>query len=259
MATSRIERERDFHNTAFSEGIRTPVHKYYAINRYDTERYEGLLRAASRDADVLEYGCGPGSTAYVMARDGARVTGIDISDVAIEQAARQAEDEGLADRCRFLVMNAEDMDLPDASFDVVCGRAILHHLDLDVAYREIARVLRPGGRAFFYEPLGHNPAINAYRRRTPQFRTEDEHPLLISDLDAAGNHFGQVEIDYFHLTDLVSVPLRNTRLFSPLLKVLHGLDQLLFRIPPLRKYAWMVVVSFSRPVQPAGQTAPSGA
>jgi hypothetical protein len=48
--------------------------------------------------------------------------------------------------------------------------------DLSLACSEIARVLRPGGPAIFVEPLGHNPLINAYRKRTPALRTVDEHP-----------------------------------------------------------------------------------
>lgn len=37
----------------------------------------------------------------------------------------------------------------------------------------------------FSEPLGHNPIINWYRNRTPEMRTEDEHPLLIKDIEFA--------------------------------------------------------------------------
>ena len=116
---------------------------------------------------------------------GAHATGIDISPVAIEMGVREAASRGLRDRTHFAVMNAEALDFPDASFDRVCGSGILHHLDLKKAYGEIARVLRPNGYGIFLEPLGHNPLINWYRRRTPQMRTEDEHPLLKSDLALA--------------------------------------------------------------------------
>src|SRR3546814_1101008 len=78
-------------------------------------------------------------------------------------------------------MNAEAMTFPDDSFDLVFGSGIIHHLDIDRAFGEIARVLRPGGRAVFIEPLGLNPAIELYRRFTPSARTPDEHPLLRRD------------------------------------------------------------------------------
>ena len=54
-----------------------------------------------------------------------------------------------------------------APFDAVLGKQILHHLDLGVAIPEIVRVLRPGGRAVFLEPLIHNPLLEGYRRLTP--------------------------------------------------------------------------------------------
>ena len=73
---------------------------------------------------------------------------------------------------RFQVMNAEVLEFPDASFDLVFGVAILHHLDLDTACAEFLRVLRPSGTAVFLEPLGHNPFINLVRWATPAARTK---------------------------------------------------------------------------------------
>jgi SAM-dependent methyltransferase len=258
--TSRIERERDFHDRAFGEGTRAPVHKFYEIQHYDKALYEKLLASHAPDASALEYGCGAGSFAYFLARAGTEsVTGIDISPVAIEQAAERADREGVADRCEFRVMDAERLDFADDSFDLICGTAILHHLDLDAAYGEIARTLRPDGHAVFFEPLGHNPAINAYRRRTPQYRTEDEHPLVMDDLELARSYFGEVDVTYFHLLTLLAVPFRRRRPFDALLRALHAADRGLFRIAPLRRYAWMAVIHLSGPMPPRRGTVPAAA
>ena len=73
-------------------------------------------------------------------------------------------------------MPAERLSYSDSVFDLAVGFAIIHHLDLKPALAELHRVLKPGGVAFFAEPLGTNPAIQLYRRLTPQFRTEDERP-----------------------------------------------------------------------------------
>lgn len=244
----RLEREREFHDRAFAENVRASAGRFYAVTEAMFRWYEQRLSQLAPGARALEYGCGPGSRAFHLARAGAEVVGIDISPVAIEQATQRGRDEGLADRLQFRVMDAEHLELPDRSFDIVCGSGILHHLDLAHAYGEIARVLRPSGVGVFTEPLGHNPAINAYRNRTPELRTVDEHPLLMSDLDLAGQCFEGLETRFFTLCALAAIPLRDRRGFTRTLATLDALDRLLFRtFPPLRRQAWMVGMVLRHP------------
>jgi SAM-dependent methyltransferase len=242
MATdARLDREREFHDRAFSESTRATVRRFYSVTDSLRAWYDATLAHEAQDGTVLEYGCGPGSASYHLARQGAHVTGIDISPVAIEMAREQGERDGLSANLDFRVMDAERLDLPDASFDVVCGTGILHHLDLDAAYGEVARVLRPGGVAVFVEPLGHNPAINLYRSRTPGLRTVDEHPLLMADLDRCGDFFGAVDTRFFALTSLAAFPLRRRARFEDVVRGLDRLDQVLFStLPAARRNAWMV-------------------
>jgi SAM-dependent methyltransferase len=181
------------------------------------------------------------------------VTGIDISETAIAQARERAAREGAPGNLTLRVMNAEALDFPAHSFDLICGVAILHHLDLDRAYGEIARTLKPGGRAVFLEPLGHNPVINLYRRMTPSLRTADEHPLLARDLRLADRYFGERQTHFFTLNSLLAVPFRNTPFFSRLLDACDAADRVLFRaIPPARRLAWQVVIELAQP-RAAGQ------
>jgi SAM-dependent methyltransferase len=181
-----------------------------------------------------------------LAAKGALVTAIDISDVAIQQAKEHARREGVDLTCRR--MDAERLEFPDNSFDLVCGVAILHHLDLEKACACLARVMAPGGHAVFMEPLGHNPAINLYRRLTPQLRTTDEHPLLMKDLRTAERYFARVENHFFTLQPLLAVPFRRTRIFRRLLKALESADRLLFTVcPPARRLAWQVVIVLGQP------------
>lgn len=252
MSTQRLSREQEFHDRAFAEDTRSSVGRFYAVARSSQRFYEAQLRRRCAEATVLEYGCGQGSSAYELAGAGARsVLGIDISPVAIEQARERAERAGCADGTRFAVMDAEHLDAGDDTFDLCCGTAILHHLDLDRAFAELARTLRPGGSALFYEPLGHNPAINLYRRLTPELRTEDEHPLHREDLDRAGQWFGRVEERYFHMTALAAAGVYGHAPFHPLLAGLEHVDRALFRLLPVaRRWAWVVVLSLSEPVKP---------
>jgi SAM-dependent methyltransferase len=244
----RLEREREFHDRAFAENVRAPAKRFYAVNGTMLSWYERTLSACAEGARALEYGCGPGSRAFHLARAGAQVVGIDISPVAIEQATQRGREEGLSDRLEFKVMDAEHLDFPDASFDLVCGSGILHHLSLERSYAELARVLKPSGAGVFTEPLGHNPAINAYRNRTPTLRTVDEHPLLMRDLELAGRFFGEVQTRFFTLCSLAAIALRDRPGFERVLALLDGLDRLLFRtLPPLRRHAWMVGIVLRRP------------
>lgn len=244
---ARYRREKDFHDQSFGAGGRKEVSKFYAIVRSSGAYYEQLLRARGANRRVLEYGCGPGSYAFFLARNGAEVTGIDISEIAIEQARERAAREQL-ETINFRTMNAEALEFADHTFDVVCGRAILHHLDLDKALTELARVLKPEGSAIFIEPLGHNPLINLYRHLTPHLRTEDEHPLLMSDLKTMERYFGQLDLRFFHLQSLLAVPFGGLQGFERLLKLLDAADQGLFKLAHFtRRYAWTVVLTLSRP------------
>ena len=70
-------------------------------------------------------------------------------------------------------------------FDYVFGNGILHHLDLDKAYLEIARVLKPGGKAYFMEPLLGHPLVQVFRWATPGRRTADEKPMDFAAIESA--------------------------------------------------------------------------
>lgn len=250
---ARLDREREFHDHAFGERTRASVGRFYSVTGSLESWYEEMLGAHARDARVLEYGCGPGSHAFHLARHGATVTGIDISPVAIDLARDRARAEGLEDRLDFRVMDAEHLEFDDASFDMVCGSGILHHLDLDRAYAEVGRMLRDGGLGVFTEPLGHNPLINLYRSRTPELRTVDEHPLRVDDLELAERHFGEVETRHFALTSLAAFPLRGRARFDAIVTALDRLDAALFRtLPALRRQAWMVGLVLRRPRTASG-------
>lgn len=105
---------------------------------------------------VLELGCGTGVFLERVARCGASLHGLDLSDDLLEKA--RARVAGLPNVVLDLG-NAEATPYPAAHFDAVYGSSVLHHLDLDAALAEAHRVLRPGGRVVFAEPNVLNPQI----------------------------------------------------------------------------------------------------
>jgi SAM-dependent methyltransferase len=244
--TRRQEREQDFYDRGYGSGeyLERPATRFYSVARAAFARYDQRVGAGLREGtEVLECGCGVGDYAISLARRGARVVGVDISPVATQAASEAAEAAGVEERAEFLAMDCEALGFPDDRFDLVCGEGILHHLDLDRALGEIARVLRPAGTAVFLEPLGHNPLINLYRRRTPDQRTVDEHPVRVGDLDRARRHFERVDAEFHTLLPLAALPFRRSRRFDRLVRRLDGADHLLFRaIPWLRRHAWITVI-----------------
>jgi SAM-dependent methyltransferase len=247
MEEQRLQREEVFHDQVYKEHGRRSVSKYYRIMEPLTEAYEGAISSRCTGKRVLEYGCGKGRYLGLLAEKADSVTAIDISGEAVEQAREAARSEGLAN-VDVRVMNAESLQFADGAFDLVCGSAIVHHLDLHKTFSEVARVLSPEGVAIFIEPMGHNPLINLYRSSTPHLRTEDEHPLRLRDLQLAGSFFEVVNVSYFYLLTLAAVPFRNARFFSGLLGALGTADRYLFRaLPFAKRYAWYAMITLERP------------
>lgn len=242
--TNRLQREQDFHNQRFSEpSVRSQqVSRFYQLATSVQADYRRLIRTPTASW-ILEYGCGTANYAFDLAQNGTRVVGIDISAVAL-QLARQTTDKA---EVSFSQMNAEGLAMADNTFDLVCGTGILHHLDLEAALAEIARVLRPNGRAIFIEPLGHNIFINAFRRFTPNIRSQDEHPLLTDDLVLFHRYFGAVETRYYYFTTLALTPFVHLKLFPTLLKTAETVDKILFKLPFLQKQAWQILIQLSQP------------
>ncbi|HEU4319249.1 MAG TPA: class I SAM-dependent methyltransferase [Acidimicrobiia bacterium] len=127
--------------------------RYAMINRWDSSHLKRIDRlvAIPPGADVLEVGCGQGHLTRALADRGINVIGIDANPQA----------EAIANTPLVKCMRAEALDFEDESFDfVVSVHAIEHIPDLDGALSEIARVLRPGGKAIFIYPA--EPIMGMY-------------------------------------------------------------------------------------------------
>lgn len=116
---------------------------------------------------ILEYGCGDGKNTVALSGRGANVIGLDLSPELLE-IARERLLAHQHQETMLVLGSAHNLPFPDESIDIVFGIAILHHLDLELASREIQRVLRKGGRGIFQEPLRNSNLVARVRRFFPK-------------------------------------------------------------------------------------------
>src|SRR5262249_23303420 len=184
---------------------------------------------------VVDFGCGSGANTALLAGRGAHVWGIDISEDLLRLGRRRLAVSGRPDGATFIAGSAHDMPFPDDSIDVVFGIAILHHLDLDLVSREVRRVLKPGGRAIFQEPVRNSAVIRFLRSLIP-YRAPDispyERPLTDAELRRFASGFSRVSVRAFPLPhvqigQVLPVVKNYTKtLYSTDRTLLHGLPWL---------------------------------
>jgi len=163
--------------------------------------------------DALEIGSGTGYFSLNLVQLGLieRLTATDISPGMLEQLASTAKSLGLAD-VTTVVTEAETLPFDDESFDLVLGHAVLHHIpDLDRAFAEFKRVLRPGGVIVFAgEPSRYGDRLAALPKRTgvlvaPAWRrVVGARERAVAEVDQSEGHSleGEVDVHAFAPADL---------------------------------------------------------
>lgn len=224
--------------------------KYYAVVAKSEEYKHNWLKShCTPGMKILDFACGNGENGIYAASCGADCIGIDISPEGVANANRNAEELGVSGHCKFMEMDGENMTFEDDTFDLAVEYGALHHVDLEAALSELARVIKPKGRMVCVEALRHNPLIHWYRKRTPHLRTEweVEHILGVESLDVMRKYFGKVRVRFYHLAALALVPLRKTVLFPLLLPVFNFIDGILLSTQFIGKYGWIMVVELEQP------------
>jgi ubiquinone/menaquinone biosynthesis C-methylase UbiE len=139
---------------------------------YDTafRRIVELLEARPATT-ILDAGCGYGFHAVRLARLGLQVTGLDISEVTLDEARKRIDQEGLSDRIELLRADLLALPYPDNSFDFVnCWGVLMHIPEPEHALAELLRVLRPGGRLAMSENNLHSIHAQIYKWSGPLVR-----------------------------------------------------------------------------------------
>ncbi|MBD2577355.1 class I SAM-dependent methyltransferase [Oscillatoria sp. FACHB-1406] len=257
-----LENEREFHNrwAAAIDADSICVRDYFEACTAPENRFILQQLGDVRGKYLLDLGCGAGENSVYFALKGAHCIATDYAPGMVEVARQLAEKNGVQIEAK--TANAMALDFPDNTFDIVYAANLLHHLpDPQMALREMHRVLKPGGKACFWDPLKHNPVINVYRRIATEVRTEDEMPLDIRIVQEARSQFSEIRYDTFWLASLwiflkfylvervnpneerywKKIIIEQMRL-KPNYERLEKLDRILKKIPGLKRMCWNVAV-----------------
>ncbi len=246
--TTRLEREKEFHDERFTEETRVKSQKFYSIVKESKQFYSEQIFENLKNKKVLEIGCATGAFSQkILTHDVEELIGIDISEVAIQKSREL--NIARSGNSKFLVMDGAELKFTENYFDKIIGQSVLHHLDFEKAIKNISSVLSESGKGIFLEPLGMNPLINLYRKLTPNERTEDEKPLENEELEIFNKYFNEVKITHFYFFTLFAVLFRNMFFFEKLKLFLMGIDNYLFKFSFFQKFAWTVVIELSKPVR----------
>tara|TARA_B100001971_G_scaffold215185_1_gene259375 strand:+ start:45118 stop:45930 length:813 start_codon:yes stop_codon:yes gene_type:complete len=218
--TERQKRERDYYNKYATlhdpskqqinlapvmnvlNGIeRRPWNSYWAI-------YEFAINEFTKDSSLLDFGTGPGENALKLAHIGYNVAGFDISDKNIEIAQELFKENKKTGN--FQVSFAEELPYSDNTFEMIVGIDILHHVDIEKSIQECYRVLKPGGKAYFREPIEvplldrirETKLVQLFAPKSVSFEkhiTEDERKLNQEDDKIINSIFPKTKRHYYFL------------------------------------------------------------
>lgn len=257
-----LERERSFHDEWAASIAVDGIHvaDYFEAATSPENRF--ILRHLGdvKGKRLLDLGCGAGENSVYFTQRGAECVATDYSPGMVEKASKLAVANGVEIEAR--TMNAAEIDFPDNSFDIVYAANLLHHLpEPEVVIREMHRVLKPGGKACFWDPLRHNPVINVYRRMASEVRTDDETPLHINITRFVESLFSRTVYDTFWLATLWiflrfylvervdpnkerywKKIIAEHRRLEPTYQRLERLDNLIKGLPFVKRFAWNLAV-----------------
>jgi SAM-dependent methyltransferase len=185
---------------------------------------------------LLDIGCGDGEKTNLFRLIGFDVTAIDY-DAAMLQKARQSYPD--IDFIQFEI--AKTLPFPDQSFDVVFSFSVFQYIDHQAIFRECRRILKHGGCLILIANLQNNPFIRLSRffSSSPPISSPPSSNLLNyytpHQFTALKAEFASSSISFHHIL----TPLAHLRIFRKLLPLFAHLDKLLLKIPIMRRFCWL--------------------
>ena len=167
--------------------------KFCPVNQASIEHWRGLIQTALdgyQASTILDIGSGGGVSVFpaVALFPAAQVVATDLALPLLSELRNLARRDRIGS-LHILQMNAEDMVIADAQADLVMGANILHHAySLETMFAEIRRVLRPGGKAVFWEAFENGAQLlsalfDTWLEMSPH-QSEPLSPQMINSLES---------------------------------------------------------------------------
>lgn len=226
------------------------------------EEHQATLKLYGLEGDltgkrVVDCACGTGFFSSLLAMRGAEVWSFDLSPRCVEVTEERARVNGVGDRVHASVQPFEHLDYEPGTYDYIVGKNILHHIPkIEEAGEMMYRLLKPGGKALFYDLQATNPILMFFRKYIigkvsfiPKRGTPDEHPLTADEVEALSKVFqGRINVTYpkFRFFGKFDRQLF-ARKYKPITALCDGLDGFVFKyLPSLRKYSYKIFVELTR-------------
>lgn len=239
--------EKEHYNKTASKikNVKYKEKRHHLALELPDEFCKSLITKICKDKILLDYGCGLGFESVYFAKRGARVIAIDISEKSLEVAKKLAKQESVSKRISFKIMDGENLKIKNNSIDIIYNRGTLSCVNLNLALKEWARILKPDGIVIGRDTLGHNIFFNLNRKikylqgkRTKQTLSNI---LLIKSLKEFNLYFKKTKFRFFNLTNILPFPLTISNFLQ---KIDNALANTF-----LKKYYFKLVFILSNPVK----------
>lgn len=201
--------------------------------------------------EVLDLGCGNGSTSLYLAKNGAKVTAIDFSENAVDNTIKLAREYGFEVEAQTL--DALEIEKLGKKFDLVIGKLVLHHLEpFEKFSLALSSCMKEGARGLFIETSARNPILMAARGNLvgkygiPKYGDDEEYPFEPKELKLLEKNVGRSNL---YCPEFIFFQKIDTYLFkkNPKLKFLanffKNVDRVITKkLPIVHKYGYLQLV-----------------
>lgn len=253
--SERLKSEADFQNLR-SKGeldhFKSRRMKFYYLTNEAIKHYQKVLSENTHGKSIIVVGCAEGGVTPLAKAGAKKVLGIDIASEPIKKLNESIEKENLSDIASAVVGNAESLDVPKDSYDVICCLGVLHHLHIEKAAESWSNALNRDGMVLMEEPMALNPIVALYRLFTPKMRTADEHPLVPGDIRLLRKYFSKVDVHGYVLFSIFSLffvyVYKSEKLRDKSVRFLEKIDRMLLkRLKFLNYFCWTSVIVLKEP------------